>query len=1490
MKLKLTLKRASGTESDIAVTTDAAATVGDIAARIGAVDPVLSRTPSTARRTLTVADASGRAVLDPDLAVGDAPVASGAVIEVSDADLIVPAPTARPTAALVVIGGPDEGRRFPLSLGTSVLGRTADAADIVVNDPLVSKRHARVDVFARSIRIVDLNSANGIEVDGGLVSRIDLENGATVRVGDTILQAELVAGATDTGPVGPIAFTRSPRVEPRYPGDEFSSPTMPTERDPQPFPWLASLMPAVLGGVFILTGRPLESLIFIAASPIIMVGNWLTTRATNKKKAKLEVEKFQERLDHLNTKLEAERADEESIRRRESPSTAAVLAAGAELGPLLWTRRPEHWQFLSLNFGLGEMDSRNSIEESNDDAALPEFLTLAENLREQFRRVSDVPVAENLHFAGAIGVAGPHAAAADLTRSALVQLVGTHSPAELVVTAVVSASWTVELEWLKWLPHTGSANSPIEVDHLANTPATGERLISALEELIAKRGARQPVDRGAALEERSALLAGASVGENGSDVSAPATVVPAVIVIISEDAPVDRARLVQLSERAADAGIYPIWVASRVQRLPAIARSFVEASDDGTTAQVGLVRLGGELVTVRTEPVDRATALAFARRLAPVSDAGAMSPDASDLPRSISLLTLLGNELAESSAAAIERWQQNDSIHDRSGGPLQRRRAGKLRALVGQSGVDALHLDLRTQGPHALVGGTTGSGKSEFLQAWVLGMAAEYSPDRVTFLFVDYKGGSAFAECVQLPHCVGLVTDLSPHLVRRALTSLRAELHHREHLFNRKKAKDLLDLEKRGDPDSPPALVLVIDEFAALAGEVPEFVDGVVDIAQRGRSLGIHLIMATQRPAGVIKDNLRANTNLRVALRMADESDSMDVVGDKIAGTFDPSIPGRAIAKTGPGRLTPFQSAYAGGWTNDEPVEPSVEVAELRFGGEQVWEVPGAVITEPIEGDQGPNDQARIVANLVAAAAGAAIPAPRRPWLDDLARIYDLTRLRQRTDTELVLGVCDLPEQQRQEEVVFRPDTEGNLIVYGAGGSGKTVTLRTIAAAAGITPRGGPVEVFGLDFATGGLRMLEALPHVGSVVSGDDAERVIRLLRTLRGMLDDRRERYSAVNAGSITDYRRLASAPLEPRIILLIDNYPSFRSEFEIGSTRAAWYGVFLQILAEGRGLGVHVAMTADRPGSVPNAVAAGFQRRIVHRMTDEASYSLLDLPMDVLDATSSPGRALVGEAETQIAIVGGEADVAAQSRALVSLGAAIERSGRAPARQIGTLAAEIDAATVPPTVAGKPVLGIADDTLEPITWEPSGPFLLAGPPASGRTTALAWLVQSLDRGRPGVQRHYFGNAKSRIPGLGGWASASITIDEVAAKAKELSALVAETPASSPIAVVVEGIGDFLSTPADGAIVELIKAIKRTDHVIIAEGETSQWSSSWPLLAEIKAVRTGFLLQPESMEGDTILRTSLPRVSRAEFPVGRGFFIARGRATRVQLPLVPLP
>lgn len=1492
MKLKLTLQRSNGPEADVVVTADAGATVGDVATTLADRDPYRVKLGASAPTDATVAivdAASGRRrVLERELAVSEAELGSGAHVVLASPG--APEPTrAHAVATLRVVEGPDAGASFALQPGSHILGRDA-GADVVLADPLVSKRHARVDVFAHAVRLVDLNSANGIEVDGGVVSRVDLEDGATVRIGDSVLQAEIAASVEPVAAdfSAPVAFNRSPRVEPRYPGQEFIAPAPPTEQESQPFPWVVLAAPLVIGAamIFLMPGRGLQSLIFVAAAPILMIGTWLTTRAARKRKHKLDVERFETRAARLEEELAAEVERERVNRRRESPSTREVVESALALGPLLWTRRPEHWQFLSLNLGSGTMRSRNSVKISNEDTGMPEYLDRVKKARDDYRLIADVPVTENLYFSGALGVAGEHRLAADTARGILVQLAGLHSPAELAIAAVVGTAWTPEFEWLKWLPHTGSPHSPIESVHLANSQATGAALLSAIEELIQSRATSRE-ERGAALEERSALVAGASAGDGAEVATPPPAATPAVVLLIAEDAPVDRARLVQVAERAADAGVYPIWVSSSVAELPAVARTFV-APESASTAHVGLVRLGSEIVDVRTEAVSREDALRVARRLAPVVDAGALVADSSDLPRSVTLLSLLGPELATSPAVAVGRWRENDSIHDRSGAAPVRRRAGKLRAIVGSAGLDAMHLDLRTQGPHALVGGTTGSGKSEFLQAWVLGMAAEYSPDRVTFLFVDYKGGSAFADCVHLPHCVGLVTDLSPHLVRRALTSLRAELHHREHLFNRKKAKDLLELEKRGDPEAPPALVIVIDEFAALVGDVPEFVDGVVDVAQRGRSLGIHLIMATQRPAGVIKDNLRANTNLRIALRMADESDSMDVVGDKVAGTFDPSIPGRGIAKTGPGRLSPFQSAYAGGWTSDTPAPPSVDVAELRFGTEQPWERPGKDAEQPAEAtEQGPTDQARIVANLIAAARSVPLPAPRRPWLDELAPAYDLTKLRQRTDAEIVLGVSDVPERQLQGEAYFRPDVDGNIVVYGAGGSGKTVTLRSIAAAAGITPRGGPVDVYGLDFGTGGLKMLEALPHVGSIVSGDDPERVVRLMRMLKGVLDDRSVRYAEADAGSIVDYRRIANAPDERRILLVVDNFPSFRNEFEVGASRAPWYGVFQQILGEGRGLGIHVAMTADRPGSVPTGVASAFQRRVVHRLADEGGYMMVDAPADILSAASPPGRAVVDGLETQIAIVGGKPSTAEQAKAIGALAAAIERTGRAPAEPIGSLATEFPPTALPASLSGAPVLGLSEDTLAPIGFDPTGVFLLAGPPASGRTNALTWFVRSIDAAVPDVTRYYLGSPRSPVGAAPGWEATAVTVEDAAALAKEITAVVSDPSTGGKVVVVIEQIADFLSSSADSALVEMIKAVKRSDHFLLAESETGGWGSSWPLLSEVKSARTGFLLQPESIEGDTILKTSLPRVSRGEFPPGRGYFVARGKAVRVQLPLV---
>ena len=997
--------------------------------------------------------------------------------------------------------------------------------------------------------------------------------------------------------------------------------------------------------------------------------------------------------------------------------------------------------------------------------------------------------------------------------------------------------------WLEWIPHTASPHSPIGSMQLACDTRTGTLLVARLEELIAQRG-----------RDGTPGLRGPAEHEGDDEGDEPT--VPAVVVLV-DGTGADRARLTRIVEQGPDVGVHVIWVADHVESLPAACRTFVEVGE--SACRVGFVRrsMTSDIVVVETLEAQRAAGLG--RLLAPVVDAGVPVDDESDLPGSISYIGLTGAELADDPAAQVVRWRASHSVIDRAAvAPLKR--PVSLAALVGQGAEGPLALDLRVHGPHALVGGTTGAGKSEFLQSWVLGMAQALSPDRVTFLFVDYKGGSAFARCTDLPHSVGIVTDLSPAMVRRALTSLRAELRHREHLLNDKGAKDLVTLEKKGDPQCPPSLVIVVDEFAALVSEVPEFVDGVVDVAQRGRSLGLHLILATQRPAGVIKDNLRANTNLRVALRMADESDSQDVLGERTAAHFPPEIPGRAAAKTGPGRITQFQSAYPGARTTSEVSTAPVGVDEMTFGMPRPWQVARVeVSTESV-----PQDIDRVVATIRAASESARIPSPRKPWLEELAPTYDLNRLPQRRDTELLLGVVDDPDHQDQHPEYFRPDDEGHIAFYGASGSGKSTALRSLAIAAAITPRSGPVDVYALDAAGGGLAMLESLPHVGAVVEADDDERVTRLLRYLTDLIDTRSERYAAARAATITDYRRISGNQEEPRILLLVDGIGSFRTEYEKNSDGLAVLDLFQRILVDGRGVGVHVAAGAERPQAISTSMAGTFQRKVVLRQTDEEGYMYFNLPKDVLSPKSPPGRAMQvdrKDEELQLAILGDNVNVLAQSRLVESFGHYLERRGRTRPTGVGKLPDELSASALPKTVAGLPTLGMSSDTLGPWGYTPVGAVLVAGQAESGGVTALRWLATTLRAWDPDVVRIHISGRRSSLARVEGLWDTSVTGDERIRDALTAASevLSVEAPEGHPqVALFIEGYPEFLQTPVEMPLIDAVKKAKRNGHLVVAEGETFQWNSSWPLLQEVRNARPG-----------------------------RGYWVSAGKAVKVQIPLV---
>lgn len=341
-----------------------------------------------------------------------------------------------------------------------------------------------------------------------------------------------------------------------------------------------------------------------------------------------------------------------------------------------------------------------------------------------------------------------------------------------------------------------------------------------------------------------------------------------------------------------------------------------------------------------------------------------------------------------------------------------------LAGVIGIGEHGRVTLDLVAAGPHAVVGGTTGSGKSELLVTWVAAMAAAHPHDAVTFLLIDFKGGAAFRPLVALPHCVGLITDLDGRQAGRALASLAAELRHRERAMRAAGARDITELNRADSRSNPlPRLVIVVDEFATMLTAFPELHALFVDIAARGRSLGVHLILCTQRPNGVVRDALLANCNLRVSLRVNNRADSQAVLGTDAAAALPVAVPGRCLISALEGDPLLCQVA-----TTTE--------ADLR-----------AIIGRCGEDRRG------------------AEPNPRRPWLDplprrvtrnDLARVETAATATGREPggpaTGVLLGLLDEPEHQRYRVARYDPERDGHLLVVGAGRAGKSTVLASVAA------------------------------------------------------------------------------------------------------------------------------------------------------------------------------------------------------------------------------------------------------------------------------------------------------------------------------------------------------------------------------------------------------------------------------------------------------------
>ncbi|MDQ0865998.1 FtsK/SpoIIIE domain-containing protein [Arthrobacter globiformis] len=488
-------------------------------------------------------------------------------------------------------------------------------------------------------------------------------------------------------------------------------------------------------------------------------------------------------------------------------------------------------------------------------------------------------------------------------------------------------------------------------------------------------------------------------------------------------------------------------------------------------------------------------------------------------------------------------------------------------------------LDLEADGPHVLVAGTTGSGKSELLRTITAGLALCYPPDRVNVLFFDFKGGTGLSPLTGIPHCVGMLTDLASSQLERTIVSLRAEVRRREQLLAAADAPDLAAyrLSPAGGPPLPQ-LILIIDEFRMLVEDAPETLAELMRVAAIGRSLGIHLIMATQRPQGALTADIRANVTTSIALRVQSAHESADVIGTNAASAIPVNRPGRAYLARGAEAAEEFQSASVAG-TEDDSASCRVRVLETAVALAMPPSVNG-VSPPPATPLDGARPVVELAASLWAGMDGSAARRPVAPPLPDvLASPDDVAALTAEGpgtagDWAVGLGLLDLPEEQRLAALTWRPGADGHLALIGAGSRDAAHAMST--AMGQLLSHPTECHFYVLD-ADGSLTGLAGAQRTGSFVNLHDLRRGVRVLERLAAEMSQRLSRLPAASG-----------APL----VLAISGWGSWLSALRSGPLTRAEDHV-QDIVRDGRPAGITVVISGDRElvtsrffPSIPNRI----------------------------------------------------------------------------------------------------------------------------------------------------------------------------------------------------------------------------------------------------------------------------------------------------------------
>lgn len=1324
--------------------------------------------------------------------------------------------SATPRSVVAAIGGIDSGQQIGLGAHPVVVGRSS-AADLRIDHPEVSQRHLQI----QHRQVLDLDSSNGVILEGRPVAdRAEIAPEQRIGAGGAVVTWRLLEDDSleMSGSPPKLMFNRPPRSLPpasakpfRVGGKRSDGGLLPV----RPPTWATFAIPLALGLVLAVLFSPYMAL-FALLGPAMAVSSWLEGRGRNKKDLRSRKRQTAKDREEFKAHCQKAAAQETARRRFEHPDPAACLQWAVAPAARLWERSRADADFLHLSIGRYNVPWQPPIDIAEGGGSASQVPEELADLRDA-TTLRDVPFVADFSK-GVIGIVGPRREA--LARWLIMQAATRYGPSDLnIAVAGSERDWG----WASWLPHFRSAEVGNSADgSLGSRNSVGGSLVGgnlaagglAVGNSAAgiADGSQSPVAQHtlAVWAHPSAGFLGNRVGwrksAGGSEVwtnsvadlaSAPrnqnrpspqtktwTNSAASFLKVFARQENASPQAKTRANSAADLSGASLVILAETPDELPSDCSVSIQLLDDA-----GRCRVTGWPRTVLADGISRVTARQAALRLARFEDPLA---NAAGLPQTVSLVSLLGLRAAndirpervqqewqrnlmavnspEAAAAMTGRvqqeWKRNfmaaatPQLEALSLLELQQEwKRNFMAAPIGWSDGEIIYLDLIADGPHGLIAGTTGSGKSELMRCLVASLAFTTSPEQLNFVLIDYKGGSAFDACAGLPHVVGLVTDLDERLGERALVCMRAELAYREQFLRTAQAASISELslsrsslqsaegETAADgtrsqlsasqpPAHPPLrhgiaandarsqlsashshlprLLVVIDEFAALASELPGFLESLVDIAQRGRSLGVHLLLGTQRPAGVVSPSIRSNTNIRIGLRMLDPHDSEDVIGTPAAAAIDQGSPGRAYVRYGSGQPMPFQVAAVSGISpspSDKPVIVKSRMA-MQIGGSKIrgsktegfeaWrnETDGFTTDHVTEAK---TDLQRLTAAIRKAWEQTESRPLRCPWPEPLPSKLDLEELREQMASggigavlpglnsgagtsrreqmasggvgavadalasgvadAVALGLEDHPEEQTQRICLWHP-AEKNLLLIGLVGSGASETLLTAVLQLAEARDADALQIFGIDYGTSNLAQLVELPHCKSILGPAEVGQRTELLEFMFEELSERQGRGRGVG----------------PQILLLIDNLGALLHALE-DERDYRRIEKLTRLYLDGPSWGITTVSVAESLAAVPRKFFSAATMQLLFRVSDSSPYG----PANIDASRLGFGRAF---------LIGGGAVAGGASAAAggITRGAIANRAGatgpvEVQAAVVSDLSKAISDIAIDPTALAAPI-----------------------------------------------------------------------------------------------------------------------------------------------------------------------------------------------------------